>query len=52
MAINLKTFHFIEKKKQLSMGGQDDFIKIGGIVGVANNNQRRALSKNDPQPSY
>lgn len=35
----------LEKKKQHSIGNQDDFIKIGGLVG--NPQQRRALSKND-----
>lgn len=35
----------VEKKKQHSMGQQDDFVKIGAVVGAAN--QRRAISKNE-----
>jgi hypothetical protein len=40
----------IGKKKQMSMGNQDDFVKIGAVVGMANG-QRRALSKNDHNPN-
>lgn len=29
------------------MGNQDEFVKIGGLVGVGGNAHRRAISKNE-----